>query len=106
MPPISGAAMLRTMIAVSENRMATTSPVTVAVRYRVDALCNAAPPVLCTIPSQGHRKGVSRGAVRWRVGGRIAAASKPKFCSNQIVSGQHAGKMGTEGGIYVRVISW
>jgi len=30
--------MLRTMIAVSENRMATTSPVTVAVRYRCDAL--------------------------------------------------------------------
>ena len=38
LPSISGAATLRTMIAASENRIATTSALTDAVRYRFDAL--------------------------------------------------------------------
>jgi hypothetical protein len=68
--------MLRTMIAVSENRMATTSPVTVAVRYRCDALYISPRDAHDSFPGQGESRGGSV-ARRRQYSGGIKAKVQP-----------------------------
>jgi hypothetical protein len=74
LPSISGVTTLRTNIAVSKNRVATTSAVTDTVRYCFDALyIKPLPAIHCSSP-QGHTTASpSRRAIWWRADGDLTA---------------------------------